>query len=241
LGAGLWGGYSTHLTLTADSIVLPVASSLDPVDATLFNPLGAGIRWGATLGQVGPGATTAVLGPGLRGLYAVVAMKRAGARFTMLTGAGPQDHGRLEVGRRMGADLVVDVTTQDARTVLKQAVGGLADVVVDVTANAPAAFVQSLDLARPGGTVVIAGMRGASRVADFDPDRIVNKELRLIGARGVDGTAYADALDLLARQPELATVSRRTAPLRAADVSELLEIMSHSHDRPLHAVIIPEH
>ncbi|EUA68936.1 alcohol dehydrogenase GroES domain protein [Mycobacterium xenopi 4042] len=33
-------------TLAADSMVLPVPAGLDPIVATLFNPLGAGIRWG---------------------------------------------------------------------------------------------------------------------------------------------------------------------------------------------------
>ncbi len=46
---------------------------------------------------------------------------------------------------------------------LRDATGGLADVVVDVTAKAPAAFAQALDLARTGGTVVLAGTRGTRR------------------------------------------------------------------------------
>lgn len=241
LGTGLWGGYSTHLLLTRDSIVLPVPTGLDPVEATLFNPLGAGLRWGSAIGEVAPGMVTAVLGPGLRGIYAVAAMKRAGARFTMLTGAGPRDAPRLEVGARLGADLTVDITAEDAKEALKRAVGGLADVVLDVTANAPAAFLQALDLARPGGTVVVAGMRGITRVEQFNPDRIVNKELRVLGARGVAGAAYSEALEWLAAEPGLAAVSRRTSSLDPASVADLLDAMSHAPDRPLHAVIIPEH
>jgi alcohol dehydrogenase len=171
LGSGLWGGYATHMLLTRDSIVLPVAEGLDPVDATLFNPLGAGIRWGATLGQVGEGMVTAVLGPGLRGLYSVAAMKRAGARFTLLTGAGRNDAERLEFGRNLGADLAIDVLEEDAKAALKRETGGLADVVVDVTANAPAAFIQALDLVRPGGTVVVAGTRGTDRTIQSGSDR----------------------------------------------------------------------
>jgi alcohol dehydrogenase len=240
LGSGLWGGYASHMLLTSDSIVLPVPESLDPVDATLFNPLGAGLRWGAALGEVTHGMVTAVLGPGLRGLYAVAAMKRAGARFTLLTGAGPRDADRLAVGERLGADLTVDVTTGDPKDALKAATGGLADVVVDVTANSPDAFIQALDLVRPGGTVVVAGTRGTTRVKEFNPDRIVNKEIRIVGARGVDGAAYADALDWLASDPDLSRVSRRTASPNPADVAHLLDAMSHAPDRPLHAVIVPE-
>jgi alcohol dehydrogenase len=65
---GLWGGYSTHLVLDRDAMLLPVPEGLDPVLAPAFNPIGAGIRWGATLPQTGPDAVVAVLGPGIRGL-----------------------------------------------------------------------------------------------------------------------------------------------------------------------------
>lgn len=70
---GVWGGYSEYQYLAPDSMVLPVPDVLDPVVATLFNPLGAGIRWGATMPGTGPGYVVAVLGPGIRGLCAAAA------------------------------------------------------------------------------------------------------------------------------------------------------------------------
>ena len=55
--------------------LLPVPTALDPVVATVFNPLGAGIRWGATIPGTGPGDVVAVLGPGIRGLCAAAAAR----------------------------------------------------------------------------------------------------------------------------------------------------------------------
>ena len=46
---GLWGGYATHLYLGPDAMLLPVPDALDPALATMFNPLGAGIRWAVDL------------------------------------------------------------------------------------------------------------------------------------------------------------------------------------------------
>jgi alcohol dehydrogenase len=63
---GLWGG-SEYQYLAPDSMVLPVPVGLDPVMATLFNPLGAGIRWGVTVPGTKPGDVVAVLRPGIRG------------------------------------------------------------------------------------------------------------------------------------------------------------------------------
>ena len=73
------------------------------------------------------------------------------------------------------------------------------DVVVDVTAKAPAAFAQAIKLVRTAGTVVVAGTRGWGVGAPgFFPDMVVMKEIRILGALGVDTTAYRAALDLLA-------------------------------------------
>ena len=157
---GVWGGYAEYQYLAPDSMVLPVPADLDPVVATLFNPLGAGIRWGATVPGTGPGDVVAVLGPGVRGLCAAAAAKEAGARFVMVTGRGPRDADRLALAPAFGADLAVDVAVDDPVAALGKETGGLADVVIDVTAKAPAAFAQAIELARPAGTVVVAGTRG---------------------------------------------------------------------------------
>ncbi len=88
---GLWGGYAEYQYLAPDSMLLPVPDGLDPVMATMFNPLGAGIRWGVTVPGTKPGDVVAVLGPGIRGLSACAAAKHAGAGFVLVTGAGSRD------------------------------------------------------------------------------------------------------------------------------------------------------
>src|SRR2546427_713183 len=88
----LWGG------------VLPGPAALDPVVATVFNPLGAGVRWGVTLPGTKEGDVVAVLGPGMRGLSVLAAAKEAGAGFVMVTGAGARDAERLALAEEFGAD-----------------------------------------------------------------------------------------------------------------------------------------
>jgi alcohol dehydrogenase len=182
-----------------------------------------------------------VLGPGVRGLSACAAAKDAGASLVLVTGYGPRDAARLETARRFGADITVDVAIDDPVKALRRATGGrLADVVVDVTAKAPAALGQAVGLARTGGTVVLAGTRGSDETPGFAPDHIVYKELRLLGALGVDATAYAAALELLAsgRWP-FAELPRRCAELDG--VEDLLRVMAGDVDEtpPVHAVVTP--
>ena len=237
----LRGGYATHLYLDPDVMLLPVPDGLDPVLASVFNPLGAGIRWAATLPGTGPGDVIAVLGPGLRGLSACVAAKEAGAAFVMLTGVGPRDAPRLAAAADFGADLTVDVAVDDPVRALRAAVGHLADVVVDVTAKAPLAFAQAVKLARHGGTVVVAGTRGDGVEAPgFQPDHVVYKELRVLSALGVDYPAYAEALRILAsRRYPFAELPRRVAGLDTLE--PLLRTMAGEGDSdvPVHAVVVP--
>ena len=237
---GLWGGYGEFQYLAPDSMLLPVPDGLDPVLATAFNPVGAGIRWGVTLPGTGPGDVVAVLGPGIRGLAVAAAAKEAGAGFVLVTGHGERDHERLALARRFGADVTVDTAQDDPVPVLRREAGHLADLVVDVTAKAPAAFAQGVALARTGGTLVIAGIRASADTPGLWPDLIVYKELRILGALGVDVEAYEAALDLVAsgRWP-FADLPRRVEGLDGAE--DLLRTMAGegSGHPPVHGVIVP--
>jgi alcohol dehydrogenase len=237
---GLWGGYAQRQYLAPDSLLCPVPSSLDAVTATMFNPLGAGIRWAVTVPGTRAGDVVAVLGPGVRGLSASAAAKAAGAGFVMVTGLGARDSNRLAIAKEFGADLAVDVDEADPVRALRDVTGGLADVVVDVTAKAPAAFTDAFRLARPGGTVVVAGTRGPlGGDSRFNPDLIVYKELRILGALGVNTTAYRDALELLAsRRFPFEELRREVVDLDG--VNALLSRMAGEGDTPpVHAVVVP--
>jgi alcohol dehydrogenase len=236
---GLWGGYATHLYLGPDSMLLPVPDGLDPVSATLFNPLGAGIRWAVDLPGTKAGDVVAILGPGIRGLCSLVAVRAAGAGFVMVTGLGERDRDRLELARRLGADVVVDVGVDDPVRALRAGAGRLADVVVDVTAKAPAALGQAVALATPGGTVVLAGTRGTPETPGFHPDHVVYKELRILGALGVDVAAYRPALELLARDHALAGLPREVVGFDGLE--PLLRRMAGEPGPPppVHAVFAP--
>jgi alcohol dehydrogenase len=237
----LLGGYAEYHYLSPDSMLLPVPDSLGPVDATLFNPVGAGIRWAADLPGTGPGDVVAVLGPGIRGLAAVAAAKEAGAERIMVTGFGRRDRGRLDAARDFGADVAVDVSTEDPVAAARQLSGGDgATVVVDVTANAPAALGQAVDIAGRGARIVVAGVRNSTETPGFRPDVITFKELTIIGALGVDAPAYRRALALVASDKyPFRDVSRRVEHLDGA--GELLATMAGEGDEapPVHAVLTP--
>jgi threonine dehydrogenase-like Zn-dependent dehydrogenase len=86
IGSGLSGGYSEYLVLQPGTTMHRVSPDVRPEDAVLFNPLGAGFEWALRLGGIRVGDRVLVLGPGLRGLGAVIAAREAGASQIIVSG-----------------------------------------------------------------------------------------------------------------------------------------------------------
>jgi alcohol dehydrogenase len=236
----LYGGYSTHHYLPPGSMLLPVPPGLDLIEATFHNPLAGALTWVSGVGAVKPGEVVAILGPGPRGLSGVIAAKEAGAGFVIVTGHGAADGERLQWARRLGADLTVDVSECDPVSALQTATSGLADLVVDLTSRAPAAFLDALHLARRGGRIVVAGLHGGGEVRGFEPDLIVTKNLKIEGREGgVSRAARRAALELLAtgrypvgELPHVVTDLEGVAPL-------FERMLAPSGEKPLHALVDP--
>lgn len=216
-GAGLWGAHSQLMLLEAGTLLHRVDPSLPAELASLFNPLGAGVRWAQRLPATALGETVVVLGCGQRGLACVVAARAAGAGQVIVTGLA-QDEPKLEVARAFGADRTVVVERESALQVVRELTdGAMADVVVEVTSGATEPVVEALDLAAYGGRVVLAGMKYA-KVDGFDANKVMMKELVLLGALAVDHPSYEAAIRLIeSRRLPLELMHTHTLPLAEAD------------------------
>ena len=165
-------------------------SSLPAETAVIFNPLGAGFRWAVEIPQTSVGDTVVILGPGQRGLASVIACREAGAGTIIVTGLAA-DARKLEVAKLYGADHTIDVDNEDSvRRVKELTEGKGADIVVDVSSYATQPVVDALSMIRPGGTIVLAGVKGFKPVDQFVSDLIVMKEITIKGAIGVTSSGY---------------------------------------------------
>ena len=72
-----------------------------------------------------------------------------------------------------------------------------ADVVVDVSAYATKPITDAISMVRPGGRVVLAGVKGNKVVPNFISDHVVMKEVNVMGAIGVTSTGYKAAIKLI--------------------------------------------
>lgn len=192
----LWGGFAEHLYLHPNAILHKMRADIPAEVAVMFNPLGAGVRWACHLGGVQLGDTVLVLGPGQRGLSAVIAARAAGAGTIIVTGLA-RDGRKLELAREFGADHTINVDEADTVEAVRDLTGGrLADVVLELTPMATAPVLDALNAVRHGGRVVLAGLKG-DRPVPVPTDLIINKAVSLVGAFGVDNRAYTEAIRII--------------------------------------------
>ncbi len=239
---GLWGGYAQYMVLDEGSVVHRVDKTLAPAIAALFNPLGAGYRWAVEIPQTKPGDTVVVLGPGQRGLACVLAARDAGASQILVTGLAA-DAKKLALAREFGADATIDVENENARERILSATGGRgAEVVVDVSAYATAPVRDALDYCAPGGTVVLAGVKGFRPIENFISDKIVMKEISVRGAIGVTSSAYRSAIRLIeGRRKPLERMHTHDFALRDAEraIRTLMREIPGDEDA-IHCSLFPE-
>lgn len=238
---GLYGAYSQLMVLDPRSIVHRIDPALPPEIAVMFNPLGAGYRWAVEIPGTGPGDVVLILGPGQRGLASVIAAREAGASQILVTGLAADAH-KLAVAREFGADATIDVENEDLRGRVRELTDGRgADVVVEVTAFATGPVRDALDCVRPGGTIVLAGVKGFQPIPDFVSDKIVLKEIQIRGAIGVTSSGYRSAIRLL--ESRRVPVERmHTHRFDLSDAEQAIRTLAREipGEESIHSCLIPQ-
>ncbi len=212
----LWGGLAEYVYLDPGSRLHAVSDDISAVVATFAHPLAAGFTWAVELPDLKPGNNVLILGPGPRGLSSLLAAKSASAGWVGVTGLG-HDTDRLQLAKRLGADMVADAEAEDVASAVANSLGARPDIVVDVTSDDPEALHMSLDLVRAGGKVVLASTKGANAVNQLFSDIITIKELQILGAFGSGSAGYHWATRQLEVDPRLDQMVSHEFPLEEAD------------------------
>ena len=177
------GSFATHYYVHPDQYFYKVPDALP-------DKVVAGANCGLTqvlygLHQIGlsTGDSLVIQGAGGLGLYAAAVGKDMGAEVIMVEGI-PE---RIDLAKRFGAEEIVDLqeheTPEERVEHVQELTGGYgADVVLEV-AGVPAAFLEALQLARPGGSVVGIGNVnvGEGHEVSLSPGLITRKNLHVQG------------------------------------------------------------
>ncbi len=116
--------------------------------------------------EIAPGDTVLVLGLGVTGLMFAQLAKLRGARVFAASGI-PQ---RLDLGKHLGVDYVINKTETSFGSAVKKATGGAGvDVVIDSTGYQGLLQREGMEIVKPHGTILLyAAKEGELRLNSYD-------------------------------------------------------------------------
>jgi len=115
-----------------------------------------------------PGSAIAILGPGPIGLLTLQMAKNLGISMAIVTGLS-SDRMRLDLAKKLGAGVVIDVEKEDPVTTVKGLTNGVgADIVFETSGSAPA-MRQAIQMVRNGGQITRIGHGAGEMRVDLDP------------------------------------------------------------------------
>ncbi|HZN96410.1 MAG TPA: L-threonine 3-dehydrogenase [Gemmatimonadales bacterium] len=167
----------------ADYIVMPASNimKLDGIPTeigAIMDPLGNAVH--TVLEADVPGSTVLVLGCGPIGCFAVGVARAAGASLVIASDYNPK---RLELARKMGAQVTLNPGTDDVVARVRELTGGDGvDLVCEMSGH-PSGHAQAFAAARLGGRVNLLGTPNQTTEVDFAAD-VIFKGLTLYGVTG---------------------------------------------------------
>jgi L-iditol 2-dehydrogenase len=172
------GGFAEYVRIPYNSVqqgnVIPVNECVDTAVAALMEPFACVLR-GQNAVQMKPGEVVLIIGAGPIGVMHTKLAKARGAGRVIVS---EPIKDRAMQSLRMGADRVVDPTSENLKTILgEESEGRGADVIV-VAAPVHAAQESALDLAAVSGRINFFGGLPKDRpTINFDSNMVHYKEL----------------------------------------------------------------
>lgn len=150
--------------------------------------------YAAKIGRISKGDSVAVVGAGPVGMFTLMAaLLHSPERVIAIDMVAS----RLELAAKLGATTINAAERNPAVAIGEYTEGRGADVVVDAVGGGPKPLLSALDLARPGGTVVVIGVHSDLEMP-FPIGEVWRRNLTVVmgGSCNVQGH-WAEVLDLV--------------------------------------------
>lgn len=177
--------------LTGGTLVLPPNVSFE--DATLVEPLACVVK-GLRRARLRPGDTVLVLGLGTMGQLNAVLAKHYGARLVI---AADFQGFRCDYARKLGADLVVNMTKKDLDEEVRKATGGLMADVVVIGPSSVQAIESGIRCCSRGGTVLLFTPTPREEQLTITPHDLYFSEISLVPTYSCSPFDTHEALELV--------------------------------------------
>ena len=190
------GAFAEEILLPAHIVACNLLSKPERLSfeaAAFLEPL-ACVLYGHHIQPMLAGETLLIIGAGPIGLLHLLLARQQGVGRVVVAGRRPA---RLEMARRLGADLVIDVENANPlAAVLAASNGRGADQIIECT-GLPEVWTMAPQLVRKGGRILLYGGCPAGSSVTFDTGRLHYDQITLQGAFHFTPWAVREAARLL--------------------------------------------
>lgn len=193
IGTQVNGSFAEYVLSREESVhVLPESVSL--LAASLTEPLACCVHAALEKTTINKGEVALVFGPGPIGLLLSQVVKSQGA-YVILAGV-TKDKERLELAKKLGIDLVVDLLQEDLDAIVMEKTNGYGANKVFDCSGVIHAVNQGLRLTKKKGDFVQVGLFAKVK-NELDQEAIIQREIRYIGSRSQKPSSWVTSLELL--------------------------------------------
>ncbi|WP_127561687.1 zinc-dependent alcohol dehydrogenase [Nioella ostreopsis] len=228
------GGFAEYAVNNINTLV-HVDDNMSDEEATLVVTAGTAMYGLTELGGLVAGESVVVTGPGPIGLMGAAVAKALGAQPVILTGT--RDN-RLEIGKQLGADHVINVRNEDAVEKVRELTGGKGVDYVVECAGAPNGVNEAALMVNRGGKICLAAFPHNS--PEVDVAYLVRNNIYLYGIRGEGKTATHRA-EAFMRQKRFDATLIHTHTFEMSDLKEALRYAKDRVEDAIKVVVKNKH
>lgn len=197
IGYEIDGGFAQYVKIPKEAIacgnVVEIPDNVSDEVAAISEPIAAAYH-GIQQAQLKDGDIFVVVGAGPIGLFHVQLSKSVHLKKLIVIEPIAE---KREMAKEMGADIVIEPTAEDAKSIIQAASEGRGADSVIIDVGVPSVLEQSLAYVKKGGRFVIfAGNPVGSKVS-LDPNIIHYKELVVTGSSSSSANNQREVFNLL--------------------------------------------
>jgi L-iditol 2-dehydrogenase len=202
-------------------------------DAVLLTTAGTGLYGLDAAGGYIAGYDIAIFGPGPVGLMTVQACKQLGAASVIMVGTRTS---RLEMGRRLGADHLINIRERDPVVAIRELTDGAGVDLAIECSGAVETPQQCVQVTKRGGKILVVAFYPQSVTLDLSA--VVRSDITIYTTRGEGGNNVKRAVSLAA-QGRLRGSDLITHEFPLEDIAEAFRVMRERIDEAIKIVIVP--
>lgn len=194
-GFTAWGGFAEYVAVEyADANLVALPDEIDFVTASSLGcRFSTSFRAIVDQGKVIDGQWVSIYGCGGVGLSAVMIAAALGARVI----AVDINDESLDFARRVGAEMTVNPASQNPVSTILEITKGGAHVSVDALGNPVIAHNSISCLRKRGKHIQVGIMEAGAHQVEIPVDKIIGRELEIIGSHGMQARRYPEMLDMI--------------------------------------------